>query len=77
MKIKNITDVSKFFEVIEKCKGTVELVTNEGDRLNLKSKLSQYIALANVFSEAKISDIEIVTHEPEDVHLLLDYLIMG
>lgn len=77
MKIKNITDVNKFFEVIDKCKGTVELVTSEGDRLNLKSKLSQYIALANVFSEAKIDDIELVTHEPEDIHLLLEYLIRG
>lgn len=77
MKIKNITNVSKFFEVIESCKGTVELVTNEGDRLNLKSKLSQYIALANMFSEAKIDDIELVIHEPEDAHILLEYLIMG
>ena len=77
MKIKNITDVTKFFEVIDKCKGTVELITSEGDRLNLKSKLSQYIALANVFSEAKIDDIELVMHEPEDTQLLLKYLIRG
>lgn len=77
MKIKNITDTNKFFEMIQKCEGTVELVTNQGDRLNLKSKLSQYIALANVFSEAKIDDIELVLHEPKDVNMLLEYLIMG
>ena len=38
MKIKNINDVDKFFEVVDSCKGKVELVTGEGDRLNLKSK---------------------------------------
>jgi len=46
MKIQNITDVEKFFKVIEQCKGTVELVSTEGDRINLKSKLSQYLSMA-------------------------------
>lgn len=77
MKIKNITDVNKFFEVLDKCKGKVELITSEGDRLNLKSKLSQYISLTKVFSDAKIDEIEIITSEPEDMHLLLNYLIRG
>ena len=40
MKVTHITDIDKFFEVIDSCKGRVELVTGEGDRLNLKSKLS-------------------------------------
>ena len=30
MKIQNITDVEKFFEVVDQCKGTVELVSPEG-----------------------------------------------
>ena len=46
MKVTHITDIDKFFEVIDSCKGRVELVTGEGDRLNLKSKLSQYVSLA-------------------------------
>lgn len=50
MKVSNIKDVDKFFEVVDSCKGKVELVTGEGDRLNLKSKLSQYVSLANIFS---------------------------
>ena len=50
MKVQNIKDVNKFFEVIDSCKGKVELVTGEGDRLNLKSKLCQYVSLANIFS---------------------------
>lgn len=46
MKVTHITDIDKFFEVVDSCKGRVELVTGEGDRLNLKSKLSQYVSLA-------------------------------
>ena len=50
MKVSNIKDIDKFFQVIDHCKGKVELVTGEGDRLNLKSKLSQYVSLATIFS---------------------------
>ena len=39
MKVTHITDIDKFFEVIDSCKGRVELVTGEGDRLNLKSSM--------------------------------------
>ena len=49
MKVSNIKDIDKFFEVVDSCNGKVELVTGEGDRLNLKSKLSQYVSLANNF----------------------------
>ena len=41
MKVQNITDIEGFFKVVDSCEGKVELVTGEGDRLNLKSKLSQ------------------------------------
>ena len=54
MKIKNITEPQKFFEVLNECKGRVELVTSEGDRLNMKSTLCQYIALTQMFKEATI-----------------------
>ena len=32
MKVSNIKDVEKFFEVVDSCTGRVELVTGEGDR---------------------------------------------
>ena len=53
MKVQNITNIDKFFEVVDSCKGKVELVTGEGDRLNLKSKLSQYVSMANIFSNER------------------------
>ena len=77
MKIRNIREPKKFFEVIGKCKGRVELVTSEGDRLNLKSKLSQYVALTQMFKDAIIDDVEIIVSEPGDMDLLLEFLIRG
>lgn len=77
MKIYNINDIDGFFEVLDKCQGVVELITTEGDRLNLKSKLSQYVALSKIFAEAQIKDIEIIAHEPNDVSLLFQFLIKG
>ena len=75
MKVENIKDIDKFFKVIDECKGKVELVTGEGDRLNLKSKLSQYVSLANIFSDGAIKELELVAYEPEDMNRLLNYMI--
>ncbi len=77
MKIKNITDTEGFFKVLCNCRGTVELITSDGDRLNLKSKLCQYIALTKMFSEAKIDNIELICSDPRDTEMLLEYLIRG
>lgn len=77
MKVSNIKDVDKFFEVVDSCTGKVELVTGEGDRLNLKSKLSQYVSLANIFSGGEIPELEIVAYEKEDIDKLLNFMING
>ena len=50
MKLNGIKDFDKFFAAVDKCEGRVELVTSEGDRLNLKSKLAQYVSLAKIFN---------------------------
>ena len=77
MKIIGITNVERFMEVVDQCQGKIELVTSEGDRLNLKSKLCQYLALSKIYSEAKIDEIEIVASEPDDVKILFEYLVRG
>lgn len=77
MKIKNITDIDRFFEVVDMCEGRVELVTSEGDRLNLKSKICQYLSLANIFSDGTIDEIEIMTSSPNDLAKLIDFMIIG
>ena len=44
-------DVAEFLAVLDTCEGNVFLVTNEGDRLNLKSKL---IICENKNDESKL-----------------------
>ncbi|MBO5094865.1 MAG: polya polymerase [Lachnospiraceae bacterium] len=75
MKVQNIKDIDKFFKVIDSCKGKVELVTGEGDRLNLKSKLSQYVSMANIFSDGTIAELEILAYEPEDITKLVNFMM--
>ena len=75
MKVQNITDIDKFFKVIDSCIGKVELVTGEGDRLNLKSKLSQYVSMANIFSDGTISALELIAYEPEDIGKLVNFMM--
>ena len=77
MKVQNITDINKFFDVVDSCKGKVELVTGEGDRLNLKSKLCQYVSLANIFSNGEIPEMEILAYDKGDVDILLNFMING
>ncbi len=77
MKVQNITDVEKFFQIVDSCVGRVELVTGEGDRLNLKSKLSQYVSMANIFSNGEIPELEIIAHEKEDIDRLVNFMING
>lgn len=78
MKIENVKDVDGFFKVVDGCKGRVELVTAEGDRLNLKSKLSQFVSLANIFSNgAEIPELELIASEPEDIEKLMNFMING
>ena len=52
MKVQNIADVEGFFKVVDSCNGRVELVTGEGDRLNLKSNFpSMYLWLISSLTE--------------------------
>lgn len=75
MKIMNITNLEKFFGVIDQCEEKVELVTENGDKYNLKSKLSQYAALAKVFFGGTIPSVELITHCKEDKGRLLRYMM--
>ena len=75
MKVNNIKDINKFFDIVDSCKGRVELVTGEGDRINLKSQLSKYVSLATVFSSGTIPEIEIVAYDPDDTNKIINFMI--
>lgn len=74
MKINGITDVQNFFKEVDECEGIVELVTGEGDRLNLKSKLCQYISITQLLSHSKELHLEILASE-EDLKKIHRYLV--
>ena len=75
MKIKKVTNAPEFFKVVDSCQGRVELLTGEGDRLNLKSKLSQYVSMANIFSNGEIPELEVIAYEKEDTDRLISFMI--
>ncbi|MGI6020212.1 MAG: polya polymerase [Lachnospiraceae bacterium] len=69
MKIKNLADVEKFQEAINKCEGDVWLESVYGDRYNLKSALSQYIAMAALLKDSN-EDLELFAQRREDEAIL-------
>jgi hypothetical protein len=75
MRVKSINNIDGFFKTLEKCKGRVELITDEKDVLNLASKLTQFIGLTRVFSNPEIESYEIVCYNAEDYDSLKEYLI--
>lgn len=77
MKIQNISDVEAFFKIVDECRGTVELVSPEGDRINLKSKIAQYLSMATIFSNGYIKELDLIAHEKEDVERLMRYMYQG
>ena len=66
-------DFKKFLEAVDLCKGNVFLVTEEGDRLNLKSKLSQFIGIAKLVDGGVINKAKVVCENPEDDSLLFRF----
>ena len=77
MKLTNITNVDKFFEVVDKCEGKVELITDNGDRLNLKSKFNQYTAMIKMLAHGTIKKMEIVAEQKKDTQKLIAFMING
>lgn len=77
MKLFHVNDIQKFLSTVDKCNGKVELVTEEGDRLNLKSKLTQYVAFAKLFKDSDIPEMELVCYNAEDVKRFIDFAMLN
>jgi hypothetical protein len=59
-------NVSQFLTVLDTCEGNVYLVTREGDKLNLRSKLSQLVGLTQLIEGGKIAEASIVCENKSD-----------
>ena len=79
MKFYKINDIEGFMGAVNKCTGKVEIVSSDGDVINLKSKLSQFFSLSKLLGAdpTEIPELELHATEPEDVKMLMDYMIMG
>lgn len=76
MDLHNI-DVTEFLDVLDTCEGNVYLVTNEGDRLNLKSKLCQLIGLTKLVEGGRIAVASIFCDNKEDESKLFRFNCFG
>lgn len=70
-------DVVKFLAVLDTCEGNVFLVTNEGDRLNLKSKLCQIVGLTKLIEGGKIAEASIICENKNDESKLFRFNFFG
>ena len=76
MNLHNI-DVAEFLAVLDTCEGNVYLVTNEGDRLNLKSKLCQLLGLTKLIEGGKIAEASIFCENKNDESKLFRFNFFG
>lgn len=70
-------DVSEFLNVLDTCKGNVFLITHEGDKLNLRSKLSQLVGLTKLIEGGKISEAFVLCDNPSDESMLFRLNMFG
>ena len=59
-------NVSEFLAVLDTCEGNVYLVTKDGDKLNLRSKLSQLVGLTQLIEGGRIAEASIVCENKTD-----------
>ena len=74
MKVSNV-DFHDFIRVITKCKGKVMLITEEGNHINLASKLSQYVGIFNLIEKGDIEIANIQCELEEDYARIIRFLI--
>ena len=76
MKLYDI-DVIKLMELLDKAKGNVYLITDDGNKLNLKSKLCQLYGVRALLEKAKNSTIsaELNVENPEDELMFINYMM--
>lgn len=70
-------DIPALLKVIDSCEGEVYLVSDEGDRLNLKSKLCQIVGLTQLIEGGKIANASIVCDKQEDETKLFRFNLFG
>ncbi len=74
MELKKNTDVVDFLKIVSQCRGEVTYSTPEGDQLNLKSVLSQYVFGVLAARPDMLRTGKITCEFPEDYQTLQGFL---
>ncbi len=77
MKLKEMIPAVPFLNAVKTCPGEVFFRTPEGDRLNLKSLLSEYIFIGILENPLLRNAGEICCENDADYALLEEYLIQS
>jgi hypothetical protein len=70
-------DLNSLIEFASTAKGDVYLKTSEGDTLNLKSKLTQLLALSSAVDWGKVGEAVVICTDPEDESRLFRLNLYG
>ncbi len=74
MKLRKNAVLADFLRQAQSCQGEVWFVTEEGDQLNLKSVLSEYLFLSVAISADLIAHGKILLEKSDDKAVIQSYL---
>ena len=75
MRLKENIDIIAFLKSVRTCREDVYYDSPEGDHLDLKSALSQYVLSANMRNPRLIQEGDILCSDEKDYERLKEYLV--
>ena len=73
MKLREGADLIRFIRTISNCRGGVWYLSAEGDRLNLRSTLSQYLFAASSGNRQFLHGGTVQCEDPDDWAVLREF----
>lgn len=70
-------ELSEFIKALDNCKGNVYLVTDEGDRINMKSQLCRMIGVHHIIAGGTFSGGKLECENTDDASLLFRFNLFG
>ena len=74
MRIAENLNEQAFLDAVSRCEGEVLFSTTEGDRINLKSRLCQYVFALIYRNKELMAQAQVVCERESDNALLREYL---
>lgn len=75
MKLNPNANIPRFLQAVYDCNGDVFFTTPDGDNLNLKSALSQFVFAAVIAGQLKDLSGDIHLNDQQDLPILEAYLL--